>query len=259
MQLTAFKNSHVQLIDYTKELAHPSVKAYFSTRYGGVSSGKYGQLNLGRVQPDDPSNIAENMRLLCAVLPKKARRIYADQVHGTAIYLDDGTQNGKVGKYDGFVSNRSDVLINTYHADCYPIYAAALENTWYGVAHSGWRGTYDEITQSLVQTIAENAKCPLSKIRVVVGPGIDVAHYQVDQKLHHRFVDKFGGAAGQVVDNQYRLDLKYCIKATLTRIGVPLDNIVIDHADTYTLESILFSYRRQGPPSGRMVTVVYRD
>lgn len=259
MQLTAFKNSHVQLIDYTKELAHPSIKAYFSTRYGGVSSGEYGQLNLGRVQPDDPANIAENMRLLCAVLPKKARRIYADQVHGTDIYLDDGTQNGKVGKYDGFVSNRSDVLINTYHADCYPIYAAALDSNWYGVAHSGWRGTYDEIAQSLVHTIVEHAKCPLSNIRVVVGPGIDVAHYQVDQRLYRQFVAKFGSAAGQVVDKQYRLDLKYCIKATLMRIGVSTDNIVIDNADTYALKSILFSYRRQGPQSGRMVTVVYKE
>jgi copper oxidase (laccase) domain-containing protein len=38
----------------------------FSTRRGGVSEGPFESLNLGRLTQDEPANVDENRRRLCA-------------------------------------------------------------------------------------------------------------------------------------------------------------------------------------------------
>ena len=59
------------------------VRAFVTTREGGVSEGEHGTLNLGLRSGDDPARVAANRRVVEAHLPGKPA--WLAQVHGTAV------------------------------------------------------------------------------------------------------------------------------------------------------------------------------
>ena len=46
---------------------------------------------------------------------------------------------------DGLITNIPNIILTTYHADCVPIYFLDKEKKIVGLAHGGWRGTYNNI------------------------------------------------------------------------------------------------------------------
>ena len=61
----------------------PGGRVLFSTRRGGVSTGPFASLNLGRLTDDDGANVDENReRLAAAVGLPRERFLYGRQVHG---------------------------------------------------------------------------------------------------------------------------------------------------------------------------------
>src|SRR5919107_979864 len=61
-------------------------RALFTTRRGGVSSGAFASLNLGRLTADDPEHVAENRdRVARAVGLPRERFLYGKQVHGATV------------------------------------------------------------------------------------------------------------------------------------------------------------------------------
>ena len=72
--------------------APPNVKAFVTTRAGGVSAPPYDTLNLGLSTGDDPNAVAENRRRLRAVLPAEPR--WLKQVHGARVVMNAFTFGG---------------------------------------------------------------------------------------------------------------------------------------------------------------------
>src|SRR3984957_19017686 len=67
----------------------PSVRAAFTLRAGGVSSGCYASLNLGQHVGDDAAAVAENRRRVAAGLMLPAEPLWLSQVHGSAVVAVD--------------------------------------------------------------------------------------------------------------------------------------------------------------------------
>src|SRR6202012_2860934 len=64
------------------------VRHGFSTRRGGVSTGRFATLNLGGKWGDDPDHVAHNRRRLAAAGGFDLTRLYtAKQVHGARVAL----------------------------------------------------------------------------------------------------------------------------------------------------------------------------
>ena len=64
----------------------PGGHVLFSTRRGGVSTGAFASLNLGRLTPDDGANVDVNReRLAAAVGRPRERFLYGRQVHGARV------------------------------------------------------------------------------------------------------------------------------------------------------------------------------
>src|SRR5918911_1835257 len=64
----------------------PGARALFTTRRGGVSTGPYASLNLGRLTDDAGANVDENRaRLAAATGCPRERFIYGRQVHGPRV------------------------------------------------------------------------------------------------------------------------------------------------------------------------------
>src|SRR5437763_10817193 len=81
----------------------PRVRAFVTTRAGGVSRGAYASLNFGGggAQADDPHAVAENRRRVAAHLP--APPVWLHQVHGIEVVsmkaapLDESAVSGAAG------------------------------------------------------------------------------------------------------------------------------------------------------------------
>ena len=77
----------VELIDVR---AVPGVKACFTTRAGGVSTGSWSGLNLGSTTGDDPDAVRENRQRLCASVGVDAERAtLGAQMHGATVRMID--------------------------------------------------------------------------------------------------------------------------------------------------------------------------
>ena len=68
------------------------VRAFVTTRHGGVSRGEYASLNLGASGGDDPAHVERNRLIVCESLPAMPR--WLAQVHGTTVADLDRAASG---------------------------------------------------------------------------------------------------------------------------------------------------------------------
>ena len=65
----------------------PNVRAFQTTREGGVSASPYDTLNLGDHVDDNPLSVERNRMLLNTLLPNEP--VWLEQVHGTTVVSAD--------------------------------------------------------------------------------------------------------------------------------------------------------------------------
>lgn len=246
----------IDVVDYSGFFKPSTVKAYFTTRIGGVSQGSYSFLNMSAATGDAEANVEENRQRLLRALGSPKRLIFAKQVHGSHVYVDDGSAMGLVGEYDGLVSSYDDVALMTYHADCYPVFAYCLKTGVMGMCHAGWQGVFNEVAKVMLDAMCHKAGAQIEQIKVVIGPGIGLDAYQVSQVLASQFSEKFGQAVVQSREDGPHLDLKQCLIKTLLLSGLNPQLVMADSACTLSHQQYFFSHRRDGHLTGRMVAVM---
>ncbi len=235
--------SNITIREYSEFFNKQGVEAFLTTK----------DLNLRTTS----SNYKQDLNTILNTIPTKKRRVFLDQVHGNKVIIDDGKMNGLIGQADGLISDKSDILLQTSHGDCFPIYATDSSGEYFGIAHSGREGTYLEIAKILVETLAKESNVNTQDIKVIVGAGIDVENYQVNKSLYDNFLEKFGPKSVKIKNNKYYLDLKETIVNSLLKSGIIKDNILIDQTSTYK-DKLLHSHRRDNQDSGRMLAFIYK-
>ena len=75
--------------------------------------------------------------------------IFSKQVHGTNIGCVQNIEEYKNKVYpkgvDGLITDRKDIVLVTYYADCVPLFFLDREKEIIALAHSGWKGTVKNI------------------------------------------------------------------------------------------------------------------
>ena len=99
--------------------APAGVRAFSTTRHGGVSTEPWSGFNLGSRCGDAPQSVAKNRQLLNRALPSPARWI--KQVHGTGVWHFSGRVSGEV-EADAVVSFRPGEGCSLLTADCLPVF-----------------------------------------------------------------------------------------------------------------------------------------
>ncbi|MDB4981223.1 MAG: hypothetical protein JWM82_1975, partial [Myxococcales bacterium] len=97
----------------------------FTTRAGGVSAPPYDALNVGGKWGDAPASVAENRRRI--VRAAGAPLYVATQVHGADIArvrAGDAPADVAGLRVDGLVTERNDVALAVFVADCVPALVA---------------------------------------------------------------------------------------------------------------------------------------
>jgi YfiH family protein len=215
----------------------PGSSVVFSTREGGVSTGPYESLNLGRMTGDDVERVDENRRLLCAELDADADRLALNrQVHSTLVHRAVPGARGEPG--DGLWSDDPGQAILAMTADCLPIaLARSSGKPAVAVLHAGWRGLLAGIVAVGTSTLG-------GRLQAAIGPAIGPCCYEVGDEVLAPFAETFGA---DVVDG-HKLDLWTAAERALGAAGV--DDVLRTDLCTFCNPKLFFSHRRTGKPRG---------
>jgi YfiH family protein len=227
----------------------PGARALFSTRRGGVSSGPYESLNLGRRTDDDPACVdANRARLAAAVGCDRAQFLYGHQVHGAGVRraIEPPGPQRPVAEEDGQATTLAGHPALVFTADCLPVLLAADRAV--AALHAGWRGLAAGILAEGVAALRElGAEGP---VHGLIGPGARGCCYAVGEEVHATF------AHHDARVGERNLDLGKVARAELAAAGAT----AIDDVELCTMchPALLFSHRRDGGVTGRQAGVVWR-
>lgn len=166
---------------------------------------------------------------------KASKIILLKQIHSNKCITDEE----KNLNADAIVTNKPNILIGVYTADCIPLLFFEEERKIIGAAHAGWKGARLGIIESTIEKIL-SLSGDIKNIKVALGPSIKRESYEVREDFIKNFEnDKFFNYK----DGKLFFDVvKYSIEKLL-RQGIQLENIEEINIDTY-INSDYFSYRR---------------
>jgi len=227
-------------------LAGAGVRHAFFTRQGGVSTGLYASLNVGRGSADEPADVSENRRRAAAhfgVEPEALNTCY--QIHSAEALIADAPWGDARPQADGVVTATPGIVCGALAADCAPILFADTAAGVVAAAHAGWKGALAGIAEATVARMIELGARP-SRIVAAVGPCISPASYEVGLE----FLDRFVAAAADNVrffapgasPGKRLFDLPGFVLARLKAAGVEACEWI--GRDTYSEPDLFFSNRR---------------
>ncbi|HTK83568.1 MAG TPA: peptidoglycan editing factor PgeF [Patescibacteria group bacterium] len=231
-----------------KLLISDNVVHGFFGRRGGVSAGIYGSLNCGLGTDDEIDAVRENRARVTKTL--EGAQILTLWQHHSADCLtvmdewsDDRT---KLPKADAMVTNRPGFALGILTADCAPVLFTARDKEGrpiIGAAHAGWKGALAGVIENTVMAMR---KLGAENIAAAVGPSIAQRSYEVSADFMMPFLERDQDnaryfAAGKN-DSVRQFDLTGYVAAQLKQAGIK--NVSVSGADTYSLDTDYFSYRR---------------
>jgi YfiH family protein len=226
--------------------ALPGVRHAFFTRQGGVSTGVYASLNLGRGSSDGGAQVDENRRRAAAHFghaPDALTICY--QVHSAQVFTCQRPFGAYRPEADGVATAEPGVICGALAADCAPVLIADPEARVVAALHAGWKGALAGVAEAGVAAMARLGAEP-ARMVAAVGPCIGPASYEVGLEFEARFVEAdaaFARFFAPGVNETKRLfDLPGFVLARLAAAGVEQAEW-IGH-DTLADEARFFSNRR---------------
>ena len=245
----------VDLIDVATP---PGVRAWFTTRAGGVSAGNWAGLNIGVSSGDDTEAVRENRRRLCDATGIDGDRVsMGSQVHGVTVRtIQEPTRPGDFltgamdwDQGDGLATSAADVPLLVLGADCLPVLMWRTDGGAVGAAHAGWRGLVDGVLGNLATALGAP-----HELGAAIGPGVGPCCYPVDADLRKRFVDRFGAATVQ----GDAVALAAAARRDMIDLGVPAGAVHTVEVCTACDAERFYSYRRDGARTGRQAGLIVK-
>jgi hypothetical protein len=238
------------------------VRHAFFTRQGGVSTGIYESLNLGRGSKDDPEAVAENRRRAAAVFDLGPERLLACyQTHSTIARVAEAPWGDERPEGDAIVTVVPGLVCGALHADCAPVLLADEKARVVASVHAGWKGALDGVVQSAVAAMTALGASP-DRITAAVGPCIAQDSYEVGPEFLERFTHHDPGSerffkAGAAAD-RHQFDLPGFVLWRLHQAGVRDAEWI--GRDTCAAGELFFSNRRAfktgEPDYGRLMSAI---
>lgn len=239
-----------------------NLKVGFTTRNGGQSQSPFNTLNLGLHVPDNQEDVLANRQTLAKNINIPLESwISGEQTHHTNVHIIKDADKGKgaasyqssLNDIDGLITNRAGILCTAFFADCVPLYFYDPETGYIGIAHGGWKGTVQGISEKMVDTF-KSLGVNTDSLLVAIGPCISQDVYEVDEKVIGQIPEKYRRKT--VIpkeNNRYLLDLKQLNVEILLQHGVIRHNIEVTEYCTFSDNELFFSHRRDHGKTGRML------
>lgn len=235
------------------------VRHMYTTRRGGVSVGAFGPMNLGFNRGDDEDAVIENYRRISYVSEiYPGDMVFSDQVHGDRILYVDQQDRGK-GIYqpkemegvDGLITDKAQVCLVTFYADCVPLFFLDPVKKVIGLAHAGWRGTVLEIGRKMVERLQEDFDCDTADILAGIGPSIGPCCFEVGPDVESEFLRAFPAWRAEIIrpaekpEKSY-VDLWRTNQLILEKAGLKPEHITVTDLCTKCHAEYFHSHRRMG-------------
>jgi polyphenol oxidase len=250
----------------------------FSTRAGGTSdSARAVEQNRGKLR----------RALGVPQLPLVTlQQIHSDIAHlVTAIPAVQPTDSAAgAPRGDALLTRAPRVLLGVQAADCVPVLLADTVTHAVAAVHAGWRGTLARVVSKTVGRMRLEFGTRPADLVAAIGPAIGRCCYEVGPEVAQAFHTQFASAA-EWFDGPFdrlcqgaepnflpwlsmappghdppaervQLDLHAANRWQLLDAGVPTRHIATSAICTACRTDLLFSYRREGPETGRQAGVI---
>jgi YfiH family protein len=182
-----------------------------------------------------------------------------NQVHGADVALARGGYS-TLQDADILWSRDAELAVAIQTADCVPVLLSDPRSGTVAAAHAGWRGLAAQVPIEAVGAVVRASGSDPAELVVAIGPAIGPCCYEVGADVRERFARGFPGAdawfAPAPSPGKYFLDTWASARAQLERAGVDASRIFVAALCTACHPQTFNSYRRDGPPAGRMAAVI---
>ena len=199
---------------------------------------------------------------LCKLLDCRVEDMVAShQTHTTNIRRMTSADKGKgilrprdYADVDGMVTDEPGLVLNTFYADCVPLYFVDPVHRAVGLAHSGWRGTAGRMGARMVEAMGERFGSRPEEIYAAVGPSICRDCYEVSGDVAEQFIRMLGKAVAIPgrEPGKYQLDLWLANELILRQAGLLPAHIAVTDICTCHNSGYLFSHRASGGRRGSL-------
>jgi YfiH family protein len=195
------------------------------------------------------------------------------QVHGCGTFAvaDASTSLAAPPEADALITDRRDVALVVQVADCVPLLIADPRTGAVAAVHGGWRGTAASIAIAAVRRLHQEYGSDPADLVAAIGPSIGACCYQVGPEVREAFLQaghsttsldawftpERGETAGVPTD-RLRLDTWAANRDQLVAAGLRPERVHVAALCTATHRSRFFSYRVEGPGTGRLLGVIRR-
>jgi hypothetical protein len=149
------------------------VRAFISTRMGGVSLPPFASNNVGLHVGDDPFAVEKNRARLSVQLGLQKTPQWLEQIHGVKVVA--AKADGVVRTADGSYSNQRGQACLVMTADCLPILLCDKQGSQVAALHCGWRSLAKGICARGLQKFNGNP----GDIMAYLGPAIAQPNFEV--------------------------------------------------------------------------------
>jgi polyphenol oxidase len=253
----------------------------FSTAPSGVSDldGRK-VLNLSFTDWDTRENVLENRKKFQSALgAEKSPLIALKQIHSAVIWPFESSPKEPC-KGDASLTKTQGLLLAVQTADCVPILLVDPKKRAVAAVHAGWRGTLARILEKTVGELHSHFNSNPSDLLAAIGPSIGSCCYEVGAELVTQFSSQFADASDyfdeprtgeepnplqwlnmmppghQPPPKNVHLDLPKANRSQLLAAGLSEKNIFSSNLCTACHPGLFFSYRKQGPRSGRLLSAI---
>jgi hypothetical protein len=201
----------------------------------------------------------------------------ARQVHAAAVAIGRHPPGSRPDA-DVLIARDPDIALAVQAADCVPLLMADRRTGAIGAAHAGWRGLAAGVPGAVVRALAHEFGSRVCDLIAALGPSIGACCYEVGGDVKERFVEagfdsraierwflaspaptplnpSMPGLGGQRTGRWF-LDGWTATVDQLVEAGLPADQIFSSTLCTASHPGTLCSFRRDGPPAGRLAAVI---
>ena len=247
--------------------APASVRAFCTSRSGGVSAAPFYSLNLGNHVGDTPQAVHANREQLQQILG--VRPLFLDQVHGKEVHpVHQGSTDGLCA--DGSWTEEPGLACTVMVADCLPILLCTTDGSRVAALHAGWRGLAggpgaDGCTTGIVETFLKEQKTrgvEAAQWMAWLGPCIGPQAFEVGDEVRTAFMHSADSAQQAFMPHgpgKWLADLALLARQRLQAAGV---NQIFGNDSTAPWCTVgnplrFFSHRRDRV-SGRFAAGIWR-
>jgi len=206
------------------------------------------------------SKSREDMELVCKEGNFNIKNLTSNiQIHSDIVNKidEDNIRQKKDG--DALITNIVNVPLLIFTADCVPIAIIDKKHKAIGLAHAGWRGTYDLIAKKTIEEMTKNYNTNPEDLVCIIGPSIGPCCYEVSQELVEKFNINFTNSTEKlytIENGKYKLDLWKVNEYIIKECGVKDENIINLKICTSCNSDKFHSYRKHNQTPKRIGTIL---